>query len=313
MKIIEQFGKEDLATVYLGKTERGHIEFVESVEPPLSRDEKWVLILSSLYGCPIECEMCDAGGEYRGKLTKEEIFAQIDHMVLNRYPDRNIPSKKFKIQFARVGEPSFNKNVLTTLRELPKRYNAHGLLPAISTVAPNTADDFFEELLEIKSDLYRERFQLQFSLHSTNERERDRIIPTDKWNLEEIARYGERFFSDGDRKITLNFILAKNYTIDADVIKQYFSPEKFFIKMTPLNPTCRTTLSGIKSALDDESNCDKLPIVESLRNYGFDLLLSIGELEENLIGSNCGQYIKTFQDLNVGLKNSYRLTNYMRS
>lgn len=298
MKLIKETGKDGLATVYIGETDSGkRVEFVESLQPPLTRDEKWVLIVSSLSGCPIECEMCDAGGSYHGKLTADDITQQIDHMVLKRYPDKIIPAKKFKIQFARVGEPSLNNNVLAVLRKLPTLYKSQGLLPTLSTVAPVGSDDFFEELLQIKTELYPEKFQLQFSIHSTNESKRDRIIPIKKWSLQKIAEYGSRFHNGG-KKITLNFVMAENYTIDTRLLRSVFSPDAFFIKMTPLNPTYRAHNKGVETSLSNEhlSKRKEPEIAGQLRDLGYDVLVSIGELEENLIGSNCGQYIKTFEE-----------------
>ncbi|WP_373419041.1 radical SAM protein [Thermosipho africanus] len=209
MKILEKFGKEEIAYVYLGETSRGNlVEFVESIQPPIPRDEKWVLIVSTLNGCPVQCMMCDAGGFYKGKLTKEEILEQILYLVNTRY-SKKVPVKKFKIQFARMGEPALNNEVLEVLKELPEILDAPGLLPSISTVAPIGTDDFFEELYEIKEKFYRSRFQLQFSIHSTDEKQRDKIIPIKKWNFEKIALYGEKFVREGDRKVTLNFALQE--------------------------------------------------------------------------------------------------------
>jgi 23S rRNA (adenine2503-C2)-methyltransferase len=312
MKVIKKIGKEELATVYIAENNSGkRIEFVESVQPPYPREDKWVLMLSTLFGCPIECEMCDAGGSYSGKLTKEELIAQIDYIVSRRYPDFKIPSKKFKIQFARVGEPAFNNNVLEVLNELPNRYDAPGLFPSISTIAPRGREDFFNNLLEIKKKLYPKNFQLQFSLHTTNEALRDRIIPTPKWSFKKIAQHGEKFFDKDGRKITLNFALAEEYEIDPTKIAQLFSPEFFFIKITPINPTYKAQAEGLKTAITT-TRLDKYDFVNPLRSFGFDVLVSIGELEENLIGSNCGQYIKAYEEnsnLGKDLKESYTIAD----
>jgi 23S rRNA (adenine2503-C2)-methyltransferase len=316
MKITQVFGKEDLATVFVGETSKGRIEFVESLQPPFSREEKWVLIISSLYGCPIECKMCDAGGCYNGKLTTKEILEQIDYLVSLYYPDCNVTSDKFKIQFARVGEPAFNPNVLEVLKLLPHIYNAPGLMPSLSTVAPSGCDDFFKNLLEIKNNYYPENFQLQFSLHTTDESERDKIIPSKKWSFEKIAEYGEEFHRSGGRKITLNFILADSFKIDPAILAATFSPEIFFIKMTPLNPTCRAIASGLKCSLqvDVRPRLKEPAIATSLKKMGYDVLVSIGEPEENSIGSNCGQYLATYEEHSkrgTVPENSYKLQNYL--
>ena len=43
----------------------------------------------------------------------------------------------------------------------------------------------------------------------------------------------------------------------------------------------------------------------ALRDAGYEVLLSIGELEENRIGSNCGQYIQAHLEARKKLKNGY--------
>ncbi len=294
MKVLASTGREDVAMVYvIDMGENKLIECVESVQPPIPREEKWVLLVSTMFGCPIGCSMCDAGGHYQGRPTKEQILSQIDFLVRKRYPDGNIPSKQFKIQFARMGEPSLNPNVLKVLEELPESYNAPGLMPSISTVAPKGSNDFLERLLEIKYEKYSGgHFQFQFSIHSTDDTRRDQLIPVKKWDFTEMEAYGERFFSPGDRKITLNFALAKDMPVDAAVLVNHFDPEKFLIKITPLNPTYSAVENNLLSYIDPHVEDIGYEIVESLKKAGYQVIVSIGEIEENLIGSNCGQYIK---------------------
>ncbi|MDO8723619.1 MAG: hypothetical protein Q7J31_15535, partial [Syntrophales bacterium] len=195
MKVLASTGREDVAMVYMAEIGPGKlVEFVESVQPPLPREKKWVLIVSTLFGCPVKCLMCDAGSYYEGKLSSEDIFAQIDFLVKKRFHSGNIPVDKFKIQFARMGEPSLNLNTLDVLEELPRRYNAASLIPSISTIAPVGADRFFYRLIEIKKNIYPGgRFQLQFSIHTTDEKLRDHLIPVKKWGFARLAEYGGEF------------------------------------------------------------------------------------------------------------------------
>ena len=292
MKVISSSGQENIATVFLAEMKDNNIiEFLESVQPPYPRDKKWVLIVSTLFGCPVKCPICDAGGFYKGKLSKDEIFEQIDFLVRRQYPDLSVPVKKFKIQFARMGEPSFNMAVLDVLEELPSRYNAPGLMPCISSVAPNVSDKFFERLLEIKERYYRGKFQLQFSIHSTDKDERDFLIPVKKWSFDKIAEYGQRYYKEGDRKITLNFAPSDKSIIDVAVLKNHFDPKLFFIKITPLNPTYRAEKNKLSSYINPDQKILRYDLIESLKDGGYEVLLSIGETAENQIGSNCGQYI----------------------
>lgn len=293
MKVIASAGREDVAMVYIVELENGRlVECVESVQPPIPRDDKWVLLVSTMFGCPVGCKMCDAGGFYQGKPSAEEILAQIDFLVDKRYPGRSIPCRQFKIQFARMGEPALNPAVLEVLQEIPRRYRAPGLMPSISTIAPLGAQRFFERLLEIKQALYAEgHFQFQFSLHTTDEQLRNDLIPVKTWHFSDMARYGERFYAPGDRKITLNFALANNMPVEASVLLQHFDPTKFLIKITPLNPTYRASENRLSSYIDPLRQENDYSVVRSLKEAGYEVIVSIGEMEENAIGSNCGQYI----------------------
>lgn len=292
MEVIRTYNSGEIATVFLGRTALGNeVEFVESIQLPLTRSDKEVIIVSTLVGCPIGCKFCDAGGFYRKKLTASEIFEQIDWVVHNRYGDRSIPSGKFKIQFARMGEPSLNDAVLDVLEELPRRYDAPGLLPSLSSVAPKGRDSFFERLLKIKHRIYTQNFRLQFSIHSTDEKQKRARIPVETWGFERMSDFGLRFINKGD-KISLNFVLARDTIIESDVLARYFRPESFLIKITPVNPTYRAAEAQICSGLQGNSVLFHADSLSQLRKLGFEVLLSIGEPRENAIGSNCGQFVR---------------------
>ncbi len=317
MKVLGVYGKEELAKVYIAtmrEDENHMVEFVESTQPPLPRDKKWVLIVSSLFGCPVKCKMCDAGGKFYGKLKTEEILEQIDYLVRGRFPDRKVPIPKFKIQFARMGEPSLNTNVLEVLARLPQIYDAPGLIPSLSTVAPVSSKDFFDRLIDVKNMHYPDgRFQLQFSIHTTDTAKRDELIPLKKWSFEEIADYGARFFRTGDKKVTLNFAAAKGYKVEPEVVREYFDPNLFLIKLTPLNPTLRVEESRLESVIDPYDQTSSQKIVKGFKDQGFDVILSIGEVEENKIGSNCGQYVSLYRNAQKQVKEGYKTQEYQIS
>jgi 23S rRNA (adenine2503-C2)-methyltransferase len=307
MKVIASAGREDIAMVYIAEMGDGNlVECVESLQPPVPRSEKWVLLVSTMYGCPVGCKMCDAGGYYKGKPSKADIFEQIDFLVSRRFPDGIIPCRQWKIQFARMGEPALNQAVLAVLDELPQRYHAPGLMPSLSTVAPKGTERFFDRLLEIKSAYYSSsNFQFQFSIHTTDMEKRDQLIPVKKWSFAEMAAYGERFFSPGDRKITLNFALAQDMPVDPAVLTAYFDPGRYLIKITPLNPTYRAREHQLNSYIDPHRRAKDDALVQSLQASGYKVIVSIGDLEENYIGSNCGQYIKRHLSAEGAIEGGY--------
>ncbi len=314
MRVLRVYGKEDLAKVYVASMrddDEHFVEFVESTQPPIPREKKWVLIVSSLFGCPVKCRMCDAGGGYSGRLETEEILGQIDYMVRRRFPDGAVSIPKFKVQFARMGEPSLNPNVLEVLAKLPGIYDAPGLIPSVSSVAPVSSGKFFERLIPIKDRLYPDgRFQLQFSIHTTDTEKRNELIPVKKWSFDEISEYGDRFVKEGDKKVTLNFAAAKGYEVSPEVVREYFDPDAFLIKLTPLNPTVRVEKHKLASVINPSDSASAQKIVGGFREQGFDVILSIGEVEENRIGSNCGQFVSLYRNAQTSVKEGYDTERY---
>ena len=307
MKVVARTIANAIATVYVAENNGDIIEFVESVQPPLSVFDKWVLIVSTMVGCPVKCLMCDAGWVYKRKLSKDEIFFQIDYMTKKRFAISDMPIAKLKIQFARVGEPTLNHAVLAVLEELPYIYTGCNLMPAISTVAPCGSELFLEKLLDIKNRLYANgKFQLQFSIHSTDFAVRDKIIPIKKWDFAKIANYGETFYANNDRKITLNFALATTSPLEVAVLTKYFDPKKFLLKITPVNPTISAVENNFISCVNNGSTTTLQKLMTDIELAGYELIVSVGELEENSIGSNCGQYLRKFLHSDVKMKNSYQ-------
>lgn len=307
MKVFAVTGTPDVAEVFMADMgEERLVEFVEAIQPPYSRDERWILMVSTLYGCPVKCLICDAGGSYRGKPSTEEILGQIDHMVYRWYPDGRVPATKFKIQFARMGEPALNMAVLDVLEQLPHRYDAPGLMPSVSTIAPHGVDVFFDGLLDVKNRLYPNgHFQFQYSIHTTDVTLRDKLIPVRKWSFAQMAAYGERFYRPGDRKITLNFALAEGMPVEPDVMLRYFDPVYYLVKITPVNPTCHAVQNGLSTHIDPYRPETGQAVAKSLTAAGYDVIISIGEVEENAIGSNCGQYVLKYLEGQQTVQDGY--------
>lgn len=297
IKIISHYGDPDLATVFIAqiphksRSSPDIIEFVESRQPPIPKTKKWVLIISTMVGCPIQCKFCDAGSYYHRKLDTEEMLAQIDYLVDTKYPDHNVPVDMLKIHFARMGEPSLNDDVLKVLEALPTRYVAPGIFPSISSVVPASEKSlmWYQSLKHIKDTLYGKKFQIQFSIHTTDEKVRACLARVNRFPLQTISDIGQSFYTSGDRKITLNFALMQNIPVEPVVIAKIFSPDIFFIKMTPLNPTHNASKNHLESAITENNLEYAHQLCEDLHRYGFESRLTWGESEENRLLTNCGQ------------------------
>ena len=293
MKVTMRTGRPDLAEIYLAQLRddpKYSVEFVDSCGTAGGdRREKWVAIISTQFGCPAGCLMCDAGGGYHGDLSREEMIWQLE-TVLAAHPEVNPRScRKLKFQFARMGEPSLNDEVLPVLKWLGANYPR--CIPCVTTLAPAGREEWFAELLAGR-DRFAD-FQLQFSINTTDRELRDLLMPVDKQPWEWIAEYGQAFRRPGARKAGLNFALSDSIPVDAAEVARHFDPEAFAVKLTPLNPTG----SGLANELeppDNEADCRELVELRAAQfaAHGFDVIRSVGEWEENRIGSNCGQLVR---------------------
>jgi 23S rRNA (adenine2503-C2)-methyltransferase len=131
------------------------------------------------------------------------------------------------------------------------------------------------------------------------------LIPARIWNFEKIAEYGARFYEEGDRKLTLNFALAKNMPVDEEVLVRYFPPDLFLIKITPLNPTYQAEKHKLTTYIDPHGEGVDYEVVQRLRAKGYEVIVSIGEPEESHIGSNCGQYLHRYLSEERELEGGY--------
>ena len=70
------------------------------------------------------------------------------------------------------------------------------------------------------------------------------------------------------------------------------------MKLTPVNPTStgyenQFTISEDRLAIEDLL----LRKSDEFARLGFDVILSIGNMEENIIGSNCGQAVRRLRNM----------------
>lgn len=295
LSVLAKTGNKNIAEIYVAKV-RGNdkylVEFVDaSPEPESSRLEKWVIIVSSQVGCAARCKFCDASEYYYGNLSVDELMEQVDYIFRENSSISPDSCRKLKVQFARMGEPAFNPNIIPALDILRER--APAFIPCIATIAPAGTEDWFEDLLSLK-DKFRD-FQLQFSINSSEAEYRDRLMPVKKMDFPWISEYGRRFHDTRFRKIALNFACSESIPLFPEKISEAFDPAIFCVKLTPLNPT----INGFQNKLKiTEDPADIELLLHKVRTEfaarGFDVIVSIGDLRENELRSNCGQTVYRF-------------------
>jgi len=54
--------------------------------------------------------------------------------------------------------------------------------------------------------------------------------------------------------------------------------------------------NNLHSEIDAFNPYSADPVIKKFHSQGFDVILSIGEVEENKIGSNCGQFVSRMKE-----------------
>lgn len=291
LEIISTTGSPDVAEIFVARTRPGSdtslIEFVDGLDWRHPRESKWIINVSTQFGCPVGCSFCDAAHRYFGNLTAAEMLAQVG-AVLARHPGLAANCKKLKVHFARMGEPALNDEVLRTLARLPAFARAPGLWACVATTAPAGREDWFNILLGLKEYHFHGRFQLQFSLNTTDENFRRTVTPISLKPFSWINDYATRFHSPGERRVVLNFALAESTPFDMRVLKDTFDPTHTAVKLTPMNPTDEGRAAGIRTLSPRALEARAM----EARAAGFDTIISVGDPREDEIGSNCGQSVR---------------------
>lgn len=253
--------------------------------------EKWVITISTQYGCSMGCNFCDVPSVGPGKNASfEDLIGQVK-AGLNLHPELK-STDRLNVHFARMGEPTFNRDVLDAAVWLSKTLPEFNVHPVVSTMMParhKGLHDFIDAWMDIKNGVYVGNTGLQLSINSTDELERGLMFGGSALPLHEIANVMQGLVPLG-RKITLNFAVA-DYTIDPDVLLKYFNPDHYIIKLTPMHKTVSALDNGVKTAGDYTEYVPYQEIEKKLVQAGYDVLVFIASEEEDLGRITCGNAI----------------------
>jgi 23S rRNA (adenine2503-C2)-methyltransferase len=258
--------------------------------------EKWVITISTQYGCSMNCKFCDVPKVGKGiNTTYDDLKNQIIES-LNLHPEIN-STKRLNIHYARMGEPTWNFNVIdftyNIRKELYPYINKSLIHPVISTMMPknnNKLTEYINNWLDIKNYDFRGDAGLQLSINSTNEKERDVMFSNNALSLEQISQMSKYWDMPKGRKYTLNFAVA-NYEINSEKLRDLFNPNKFIIKLTPMHKTITAIDNNINTEGDYTSYYPYSYIENELKRVGFDVLVFVASEYEDLGRITCGNAI----------------------
>lgn len=257
---------------------------------PLSK--KWVITISSQYGCQMNCKFCDCPGiPFGGNASLEDLARQVE-ASMSIHPEIT-EGERLNLHFARMGEPTFNSEVIDYTSLFYELYQGFHKHPVVSTMMPNTnprLSSFLSEFMILKNYLYGGNAGLQISINSTDEDEREDMFNHCALHLDDIAEILYSIDEPLGRKITLNFAIA-DYTIDANKLVSLFDPKYFICKLTPMHKTRAAKENNIKTEGDYTTHYPYMEIEQRLKDVGFDVLVFIASKEEDESRITCGNAI----------------------
>lgn len=265
-------------------------------EPPpvkhgkmLPLTEKWVITVSTQYGCSMGCNFCDVPQVGPGRNASEKDLIRQVLTGIKLHPEVEW-TKRLNIHFARMGEPTWNPNVLEATKWLKTHVDPeYRIHPVVSTMMPRKnvwLRTFIHTWMRMKNRLLRGEAGLQLSINSTDEEERARMFGGGACTLEEMARVLEGSIPNG-RKITLNFAVA-DYTIDPAVLLKHFDPDDYLVKLTPMHKTHAAERRGTRTAGDYTTYAPYQEHEAALREAGYDVIVFIASHEEDDSRITCG-------------------------
>lgn len=259
--------------------------------------EKWVITISTQYGCSINCLFCDVPKVGKGiNATLNDLTNQLIE-GLKLHPEIG-STKRLNLHYARMGEPTFNWDVIKhakQLHKIVKPFIGNSMIhPVLSTMLPKQNKRLMEYLkawCDIKNETYRGDAGLQFSINSTNEFQRAKMFSGNALTLNEISEIGNLLPAPKGRKYALNFALADDYIVDAELLATLFNPKKFMCKITPLHKTQSCDVNGIITTDGYEAFTPYKEAETNLKNAGFDVIVFVPSYDEDLGLITCGNAI----------------------
>ena len=288
---VGDYGKENnIKADFLGLHKE--INGVANTEVDLTK--KWVATISTQKGCPMKCKFCDCPRfGFHGNATVHELAYEIQTILEGETIDH---TERFNVHFARMGEPTFNWNVIdfakNVLKPLVGKYiEAKTIHPVVSTMLPKSnkrLEEFILNWCDIKNEEYNGEAGLQFSINSTDDEQRNDQFSGMSLSLAEISDLAKKLPMPNGRKYTLNFAVTASTILDAKRLSELFDKNKFIVKITPIHETNSAITNGfdVTTSYTDYDVYRKFeqPLVAD----GWDVIVFVPSKEEDSDRITCG-------------------------
>ena len=129
---------------------------------------------------------------------------------------------------------------------------------------------------------------LQFSINSTDEKQREWLFNGKSLSLEEISKLAKKLPMPVGRKYTLNFPVTKDTILDPKELSRLFDKNKFIVKITPIHETKEAEKNGLETHLGYYSYDVYRQFEQPLLADGWDVIVFIPSIEEDKDRITCG-------------------------
>lgn len=288
---VGDYGKEsNIKASFLGYDKR-----IEKVEhKPVDITDKLVVTVSSQKGCPMDCNFCDCPKlGFKGNATLPELVTEImSGIALSGIKH----GQRLNVHYARMGEPTFNPNVITSAELVAKALMDENsdvtfdtYHPVVSTMMPKANKNLKEFLHKWVETGFKyggeDGFGLQFSINTLNENDRNGMFRNKSLSLQEISDIIKELPKPKKRKYTLNFAVTSKSNLDVELMNKYFDKEKCIVKMTPIHETIEAVNEGYEIVHDfDVYEKFEQPLVKD----GWDVIVFVPSKEEDEDRITCG-------------------------
>ena len=190
--------------------------------------KRTVICCSVMSGCPVGCKFCGTGSKFIRNLTAEEIVEQINIVLKdkNLIDDINEKCEKLQFMFMSMGEPMLNwDEVEKAIIQLNQKFSNAQLL--FSTIGCDD-EKTFSKIIRLSKKI--DKIGLQFSIHKSNDKERNILIPfKKKMNLQKIRDAGMIWWRETGRHPFLNYCVdgTNNTAKNFEELTNLFSPVVF--------------------------------------------------------------------------------------
>lgn len=288
---VGDYGKENnIKASFLGYDKR--IDKVEHKDVDI--EDKLVVTVSSQKGCPMHCNFCDCPKlGFRGNASTAELITEImSGISLSGIKH----GKRLNVHYARMGEPTFNPNVITSAKHIAKIFSDADsditfdeYHPVVSTMMPRSngnLEDFLQKWVETGFEYGGEDgFGLQFSINTLDSEDRNEMFRGMSLTLAEIGAIIDRLPMPKKRKYTLNFAVTSKSNLDPNIMESFFDKRKCIVKITPIHETVEATDNGYEIITDfDVYERFEQPLVKA----GWDVIVFIPSAEEDSDRITCG-------------------------